>query len=306
MQQPATSTMVGTGVRIGIDMGGTKCSGVGISDNGEILAEAWAPTPVGGNAVIDTLVNVVEQVRGHESVRDRTIRSVGVGVPGLVTSDGAMRFAPHLFGMVEAPVKQRLIERLGISAVQVENDNTAATWGERTLGAARGFDNVLYVGLGTGIGGGIILGGNLIRGQSGFAGEIGHMTVDQHGERCVCGRNGCWELYASGSGLARLAGRNGEVVTEGARNGDPRALEVLGRFSSSVALGLANLTVAIDPGCIVLGGGVMDPPEPLLSMIRDRLADAMGDAKGHRDLPELRSAELGKRAGAIGAALLAS
>jgi glucokinase len=293
------------GVRIGVDMGGTKCAALAVTGDGAILAETSVPTPVGGDAVIDAIVGVVQVLRADAAVRDAGGEcGIGVGVPGLVGTDGVMRYAPHLFGVVEIDLRAILRERLDAPSLVLENDNTAATWGERSVGAARGFDDVLYVGLGTGIGGGVVVGGHLVRGRSGFAGEIGHLTIDVNGETCVCGRRGCWELVASGSGLARLAGRQGEIVTEAARAGDPVALGVLGRFAGGVAVGLADLVMTLDPACIVLGGGVLDPAEPLLGLIAAALGPAMGAAAAHRPMPEIRAAALGKRAGGIGAALL--
>ena len=298
---------------IGVDLGGTKCAGVVLSDGNAVLAEAVRPTPIGGDAVLATIIEVIDELVAQAAPQaarradsaPRAVR-IGIGVPGLVTPDGVLRFAPHLFGVREVPLRDLLRARLPAGAlVVVENDNTAATWGERMAGAACGIDDVLYVGLGTGIGGGIITGGVLQRGHHGFAGEFGHMTVDRDGERCVCGRRGCWELVASGTALSRLAGRAGEGVTAAARSGDAQALDVLDRFAGAVASGLSNLIVTLDPAVVVLGGGVLDPPEPLLELIRKRLSPALGDAGSHRPRPDIRAAALGRRAGAIGAALLA-
>ena len=288
--------------QIGVDMGGTKCAGILFDANQQVLAETSAPTPVGGDAVIDTIVQVIDTLLAKS---DGSVDVIGVGVPGLVTSGGSLRYAPHLFGVVEVKLQQLLELRIG-QTVNVMNDNTAAAWAEHRVGSGVGFSDMVYVGLGTGIGGAVVANGRLIEGRHGFAGEIGHMTIDRNGEFCVCGRRGCWELYASGSGLARLAGRSGETVTEAGRAGDPRALDVLRRFAADVAVGLADLINVFDPGCIVIGGGVLDPPEPLLGLIADAVASCMGDASSHRALPEVRAAALGRRAGAYGAALLGS
>ena len=292
-------------------MGGTKCAGVAMRPDCTLIAEAVRPTPPSGDAILATIQDVIDELvqrtqpEGNPRGYEQPMR-VGVGVPGLVTPDGVLRFAPHLFGVREVPLRALLAAALPPgSTVVVENDNTAATWGEHRVGAAQRCDDVLYVGLGTGIGGGIISGGILQRGHHGFAGEIGHMTIDRDGERCVCGRQGCWELVASGTGLARLAGRAGEVVTAAARAGDDRAFAVLRRFAGAVAAGLTNLIVTLDPGVVVLGGGVFDPPEPLLDLVRQHLSRSLGAASGHRPRPDIRAAALGRRAGSIGAALLA-
>ena len=287
-------------------MGGTKCAAALFTDTEEqrnvVIAEASLPTPAGGDAVIDTIVAVIEQVMAGQP---EPPVSIGVGVPGLVTGTGSLRYAPHLFGVVEVALQEILERRVG-QPVSVVNDNTAAAWAEHRFGAGLGFADMVYVGLGTGIGGAVIANGLLIGGHSGFAGELGHMTVDRHGDLCVCGRRGCWELYASGSGLARLAGRSGETVTEAGRNGDGRALAVLTRFATEVAVGLADLINIFDPGCVVLGGGVLDPPEPLLAMIASATDEILGDSAAHRPLPHIAAAALGKRAGAVGAAILSA
>src|SRR5439155_4267659 len=136
-------------------------------------------------------------------------------------------FAPNLPGVAELPLRARLSLRLGLP-VQVDNDATCAAWAEREAGAGRGADDMVLVTLGTGIGGGLVRGGALDRGAHGFAGEIGHMVVDPHGPPCPCGRTGCWERFASGSGLGRLArdaahgGRAARMVA--LAGGDPEAV----------------------------------------------------------------------------------
>ena len=292
--------------RLGVDMGGTKCAAALFVDTPDqqnvVVAETSLPTPAGGDAVIDTIVAVIERVMAGQPERPT---SIGVGVPGLVTAAGSLRYAPHLFGVLEVALQEILEARVG-QPVVVVNDNTAAAWAEHRFGSGVGFADMVYVGLGTGIGGAVIANGTLIGGTNGFAGELGHITVDRHGDLCVCGRRGCWELYASGSGLARLAGRSGETVTEAGRHGDGRALAVLERFASEVAVGLADLINIFDPGCVVLGGGVLDPPEPLLAMIIAAMEELLGDAASHRPLPHVAAAALGKRAGSVGAAILSS
>jgi glucokinase len=161
------------------------------------------------------------------------------------------------------------------------------------------------VGFGTGIGGAAVVGGKLQRGRNGFAGELGHMVVDRNGDPCVCGRNGCWELYASGRGLAKLAGRPGPEITAAAQIGDEDAAEILRAFARNVALGLADLVAIYDPEVLVLGGGVMSPPEPLVGFIRSALPLAMGLGAFHRPIPTVVAARLGGEGGAIGAARLA-
>ncbi|MEN3316160.1 MAG: glucokinase [Acidimicrobiaceae bacterium] len=305
----------------GIDLGGTKCLGV-LVDGGEIVAEARVPTPSGTDALVAELAGVVDALRGPGSV---AIDGVGIGAPGLVDRRGVLRVAPNLAVEPDLELRAVLEAALGVRVV-VDNDATCAAWGEREVGAARGFDDVILVTLGTGIGGGIISDGRLHRGANGFAGEIGHMVIHPDGPRCPCGQQGCWERFASGNGLGRLAreavaeapggsrilelaggdieGVRGEHVTAAVAEGDAQAGEVLGRFAWWTALGLANLANIFDPEAFVLGGGLIRAGEALLAPTRAALAELSFGA-GRRPEVTVVAAQLGERAGAIGAAFLA-
>jgi glucokinase len=236
-----------------------------------------------------------------------------------------LRFAPNLPGVVDVAVKEGLERRLPGTVVAVGNDATCAAWAERTLGAGRGRDDVLMVTLGTGIGGGIVSEARLLLGANGYAGEFGHMVVDPNGPRCPCGKRGCWERFASGSGLARLgreaaeAGEvpgvvrlaggdagavRGEHVTAAAAGGDAGAIAVIEQFAWWLALGLANLANIFDPDCIVIGGGLVTAGRLVLAPTRS-VFGRLVEAVEHRPPIAIRLAALGEQAGAIGAALLA-
>ncbi|NKB42129.1 MAG: ROK family protein, partial [Ilumatobacter sp.] len=208
--------------------------------------------------------------------------------------------------------------------VSLDNDATCATVAEWQLGAGQGASDLILVTLGTGIGGGLVADGVLHRGRNGFAGEYGHMVVQPNGPRCPCGRRGCWERYASGSGLAMLAreaatGRRlrsvvehaggdpqavrGEHVQAAAREGDEQALAVIDDFGRWVALGLSNLTNAFDPEVFVLGGGLAEGAELYLEPITRWFGELL--YQPHlRPSPRIEFAEWGPLAGAVGAALL--
>lgn len=281
-------------LRAGIDVGGTKCLGVVINDQGDVTNSVRKPTPT-----VKDLVELILQIVGELGAHD----SLGIGVPGLVTTQGVVRASPNLKGATEFPLRAAVESRIG-SRVWVDNDATVACLAEWQYGAARGFDDVWMVTLGTGIGGGLISGGVMQRGAHGYAGEIGHMVVDPDGPPCPCGRRGCWERYASGTGLAHLAGgESGESVIGRALKQEPDALAVLDKYAQWIALGLVNLTNITDPSCIVLGGGVVASSEILMPHVRRWFAELLYSA-AHREHPELRPAELGEQAGAIGAALL--
>lgn len=305
---------------VGVDLGGTKCLAVAL-EGGTVVDECRVPTPVGVTALLDALADVATAVGAGQGGGD--VGGVGVGVPGLVDRGGVLRFAPNLPGVVDLDIKAELEGRLG-RPVRVDNDATCATWGERQVGAARGYDDVILVTLGTGIGGGIVAGGALLRGANGFAGEIGHMVVDPDGPECPCGQRGCWERFASGGGLGRLGQRaaaegrathvlalaggdparvRGEHVTAAAANGDVEAHAVLADLGWWVALGLANLANAFDPRAFVLGGGLVEAGELLLGPVRTAFAGLLTGAS-HRPGIAIVPATLGEHAGAIGAACL--
>jgi glucokinase len=248
--------------------------------------------------------------------------TLGVGAAGLVTPEGRVRAAPNLPGVREFRLADLLGERLG-RTVAVDNDATCALLAEWRLGAARGVDEVVLVTLGTGIGGALVVGGALQHGANGFAGEPGHMVVDPNGPPCVCGRRGCWERYASGSGLGRLAreaaiaGRlndvvalaggdaedvRGEHLIRAASEGDAGAIIVLDAFAWWVALGLVNLVNLLDPALIVVGGGLVEAAGLMAPVERHFVA--LLYAPDSRPHPAIVAATLGERAGATGAALL--
>lgn len=275
--------------------------GIVLDERGHVAAEHRVPTPRATDDILAAIVEVVTAVEGEGL-------PVGVGLPGLVDTDGCLRFAPNLPGVVDVPVRARLSDMLGGVAVEVDNDATAACWGERQAGAAAGCDDVVVVTLGTGVGGGIVSGGRLQRGANGFAGEIGHMVVDPHGPPCPCGKQGCWERFASGSGLGRMAdqagfGPRGEAVTAAAREGDERAIAVMEEFAGWVALGLVNLAYLLDPDLFVLGGGLVEAGDVLLAPVAAAFEGLLAGA-AFRPPVRLALAELGEHAGAIGAALL--
>lgn len=281
-------------MKIGIDVGGTKCLGVAVDDSGKVVQQYRLPTPH-ADALCDTLVEIVSQLG--------EFKSLGVGVPGLISPEGVIRASPNLVGAKELALRQMMQDRLG-KKVLVENDATCAALGEWKSGAAQGATDAWVITLGTGIGGGFISGSVLHRGSHGFAGEVGHMVVDPDGPLCPCGRNGCWERYASGNGLSYLAsGEKGEDVLSRAKDGAADAIGVVDTFAKWVALGLVNLTNMTDPDVIVVGGGVIVSADVVMPRIAYWFEQLLYSPK-HRAHPRLVAAQLGEQAGAIGAAML--
>lgn len=280
---------------VGIDVGGTKCHGVLLSTTGEVLNEVRHKTPHA-----DELIDLLEAM--FRELRTDDTDGFGVGVPGLITSEGVIVASPNMAGAHNVPVGPTLRGRTNVH-VHVENDATAAALAEWKVGAAVGARDALMVTLGTGIGGGIVSGGQLQRGSHGFAGEIGHMVVAADGVECVCGQRGCWERYASGSAFRMLSGgSSGEDVIAAAESGDDAAVDVVVRFARWVAVGLVSLVNLLDPEVVVIGGGVIESSHVIMPHVRDWCGQLLYSPK-HRPHPRIEAAALGARAGAIGAAL---
>jgi glucokinase len=294
-------------MRLGVDVGGTKCLGLVVDDEGRVLERQRRVTPRGASAIEETLVELIGSLSKSRGVGIDEWATIGLGVPGLVTLDGVIVSSPNLPEVENYPVGRQLSERLGRRVV-VDNDANCAARAEWRAGAARGLDDVLVVTLGTGIGGGIVSGGRLLRGRHGFAGEIGHVVVVADGRPCACGRRGCWEQYASGSALGRLAREIDEsldavALRRAAEDGDPRARVAIDDFGRWVALGVASLVHALDPDVVVIGGGVAHRAE----IVRESVERWLGEllyASHVRRAPEVRLARHGEEAGALGAAFL--
>ncbi|MCU1594174.1 MAG: hypothetical protein JWO12_1566 [Frankiales bacterium] len=309
---------------IGVDIGGTKVLAGVVSGTGDILDSVRASTPDRGQSpqvVEDAIHRVVRELMTRHHVQ-----AVGIGAAGFVDAARAtVLFAPHLSWRHE-PLKERMTDRLGVPVV-VENDANAAAWAEYRFGAGRGESDLVAVTLGTGIGGGIVRDGKVVRGRYGLAGEFGHMQVVPGGHRCECGNRGCWEQYSSGNALvregreliaanspvahvlARLTGNDpskltGPMVAHAAQQGDPAALELLVEVGHWLGVGLANLAAAFDPGTFVIGGGVSDTGELLLGSARESFRKTL-TGRGHRPEARIERALLGSNAGLVGAADLA-
>lgn len=311
---------------IGVDLGGTKILAGLVDEHGTVLATERRATP--RSDAVEVLRAVGEVVRALTAGTTEPVTAVGLGVPGPVDADRSIVFfAPNL-GWANVPVRSMLSAELGIP-VSVENDGNAAAWGEYHFGAASDIDDdVTVVTVGTGIGGGIIIDGRLLRGSHGAAGEIGHLNVVQGGRPCGCGRHGCWEQYASGNALVREAralaaerrpeagillslgdgtpeGVQGTHITEAARAGDPVAIEAFRVVGTWLGRGLADLSAVLDPAAFIIGGGVSEAGDLLLSSARQTLIEKIAGGQQNRPSAMVRAATLGNSAGLIGAAAVA-
>lgn len=291
-----------------------------LDDEGTIVCERKAPRPRGPKATVDEIVALLSQLAADGG---RSIDALGIGIAGAIGSDGVVKISPNLPELVEFRLRDLLAERIDIP-VMVDNDATAATWAEHQVGAGQDVDHLLYAALGTGVGTGFVLNGQIYRGAHGYAGEAGHMVIDRNGRQHISGAKGPWEMYASGNGLGALgrewakAGQfeagieiagsaaqvQGEHVSTAIAKGDPAALELLDEFANNVAVGLTNLIYVLDPAMIVLGGGLVDIGEPLRCRVQERV-DATTVGGALRGRVPVRLAELGARSAALGAAMLA-
>lgn len=267
----------------GVDIGGTKIAAGTVDSNGRVLARAQLPTPEGATAIAQTVAALIEELNG---AGDGAV--VGIAVPGYVSTDHrSVLYAANL--ELENTQLADLVEsRLNISALVI-NDANAALWAEYKFGAARSEKNVAMVTVGTGIGGGLLVNGQLVVGQHGWAGEIGHMVVEPGGRACGCGSRGCLDRYASGSALSKEA----------------RAAEDFAEIAHWLGFGLSQVSMLLDPGLVLLGGGVSAAGEALAQPTRARLAELLAE-HGRDTAPLVRCAQLGPDAGFIGAAAYAA
>lgn len=288
---------------VGIDLGGTKILAA-VVDRGQVLDRVRVDTPKTGFAdVVSAMAGAARTLadRGH------TISAVGVGSPGpLDHQRGRVLFAPNIAGMVDVPIVEALATELGLS-VSLENDANAAGYAEHLYGAAGELHSSVYVTLSTGIGGGLFLGDQLIRGAHGQAGEIGHMTLLPGGPMGGDGHDGSLEAIAAGRSIAREGSYayNARLSTEDvfarARAGERIALGIVDNAARFTGIGMANLVKIFDPEAFVLGGGLISAGDFYLDRVRAALT---ANLTGYRE-PQVLLAKLGYEAGVIGAAAVA-
>jgi glucokinase len=306
---------------IGIDIGGTKVAGALVDENGGIVREVRVPTPVEDPAaLVDAVVDVVNQLReGHE------VLGVGVAMAGFIDHQQANVIYGTNFGWKNYPLKSEIEAKLDIPVV-IENDANAAGWAEYRFGAGKGFRHMVMLTLGTGVGGAIIVDGQMLRGGFGTAGELGHMRVVPNGLPCGCGQRGCIESYASGTALlksakelaksggaagkrlAELKAEAGELtglqVYQALVEGDPGALGLLHNVADWLGQAIASLSAILDPEIVVIGGGVSQAGDLLLEPIRQSFRK-YSPAGGFRPELKIATAEFVNDAGVVGAADLA-
>ena len=317
---------MGTNV-IGVDMGGTKILSAVIDAEGNILGTAKVSTKAGRGAVavIDRIANCIQKAVDKSGVDAASIQAVGIGAPGpLDPATGVVIFAPNL-GWRDVPLKTELEARTGFPTF-VDNDVNVGTLGEHVFGAGRGIQNVVGIFVGTGIGGGIILQGELFHGASKTAGEIGHIIVKAGGPRCGCGTRGCLEAIASRTAMTKqfqkailkkgkksvlseltggdLSAIRSGVLAKAVRLNDALTLKVLKKVTKYLGIGIGSIVNFLNPEMIVLGGGVVEA-------LDDTFLDGIRAATKKYSLPntldgvQIVRAKLGDNSGILGAAALA-
>jgi len=308
---------------IGVDIGGTKVAGGVVDDSGAVLATTRRDTPADDVAKTrDVIVEVAAELAAAHPAT-----AVGIGAAGWIdASRSTVLFAPNIAWRDE-PLRDYVSAKVGLPVI-VENDANVAAWAEFRYGAAHDAeDSMVMVTIGTGVGGGIVLGGDLVRGATGIAAELGHMGLVPGGHRCGCGRLGCIEQYASGNALVRFARAGarqephraerlldlsggdpdavtGPMVTAAAHAGDEVSREAFAQLGTWLGMGLADLVQILDPQVLVIGGGVVDAGELLMGPTRASYLESLAQ-RGRWPVAELRTAKLGNTAGVVGAADLA-
>ncbi|HEY4421814.1 MAG TPA: ROK family protein [Pseudonocardia sp.] len=310
--------MTDTRLAIGLDIGGTKIAGAVVDEHGTVVAEHVEPTPAesSGEAVTEVVLSMIDRFRA-----DHDVVTIGVGAAGIVEWPvGVMLWAPNN-AYRDWPVREQL-EKATTLPVIVDNDANVAALAEARLGEP--YPNMVLITVGTGIGGGLVLDGQIYRGPTGLGAELGHIILNPDGPRCGCGNHGCFEAYASGTALtrmardaaaddphgliARLGAEDGEVtgytVVKAAHLGDETAKAVFARLGRWLGVGIASLANIFEVDAVVVGGGLVETGELLLTPARTA-AREYAYAPTARGIAPVIPATFGADAGKIGAALLA-
>ena len=310
---------------VGIDLGGTNIA-VGVcNEQYEIIATASAKTncPRPAEEICADMVKVTEEAVAKAGLTMDQIASIGIGAPGAINPETkTVEFANNL-GFKFAPIGE-IMERLTGKEIYIENDANAAAYGEAVAGAAKGTRNSVTITLGTGVGGGVIIDGKVFSGFNHFGTELGHTVIVRGGRHCSCGRDGCWEAYASASALIyqtkiamvdhpesvmwalvdndinRVSGR---TAFDAMRKGDEAGTQVVDQYIGYVACGVANMINIFQPEVLCIGGGISREGERLLAPIRKEVEETTY-GRYSTNQPKIVAAQLGNDAGIIGAAFL--
>ena len=315
---------------IGVDLGGTNIA-VGVVDSEfRIVKKGSVPTKADRDAdeIIRDMADLSLRLIGECSLTVADIEYAGISTPGTANRDtGVVVYANNL-PFLNYPLAAKLAEMTGIKKVLIENDANAAAKAEAVVGAARGARFSVMITLGTGVGGGIVIDGQIYSGFNYAGAELGHMVIEKDGRQCSCGRRGCWEAYSSATGLINMtkdkilecrekgiatamedmighdiSKTSGRTAFSAMKNGDKVGAEVVDDYIDYLACGLTNVVRIFHPDVLSIGGGIANERENLLVPLTERVTEMMHMPAGFK-LPELKIAELGNDAGIVGAATL--
>ncbi len=311
--------------RVGIDLGGTNIVCGVVNEKYEIVGKGKVKTalPRPMNEIVDEMAKTVLMAVEDAGITLDEIDAFGVGAPGSVDPESGIVVYSNNLGFFDLPLCAELKKRIG-KDFYIENDANAAAYGEYIAGAGKGTENFVAITLGTGVGGGVILGGKIYSGSNHAGAELGHSVIQMNGECCTCGRHGCWEAYASATALIsqtkqamqryphgvmwelcedNLDNVSGRTAFEAMRKGDPVGRMVVDRYCEYVAVGIANIINIFQPDCVCIGGGISNEKETIAAPIRAFVAGE-NYARHMKKKAEICTATLGNDAGIIGAAYL--
>lgn len=312
---------------IGIDLGGTNIA-IGIVDeNYNIVLKDKVPTRTERptSAIMDDMANLCKSLVERLNLTFEDIGSAGIATPGAVDiANGVVRYSPNI-KMENYPIAQELKNRIPVKNVFVENDANAAALAEAKAGAGKGLDDVVMITLGTGVGGGIVIGGKLYSGFNYAGAELGHTVIEFGGRQCNCGRKGCFEAYSSATGLINMTkeklaetkdtimwemvdgdinNTSGRTAFDASRKGDKAGKEVVDMYIGYLACGIANIINIFQPEVLCIGGGVCGEGDYLLNPLKELIKQNSYGYERQAKNTELKIAKLGNDAGIIGAASL--
>lgn len=305
---------------IGIDFGGTNIAAGIVDENFNIVHKDSTPTNAGRpwEEIIDDMVMISNRMMEHEGIDISEIKYIGIGIPGKIDRDSGVIIYSNNLNFNNVPIVERIQKQLDLP-VYIENDANAAALGEAYSGATKDASDSIMITLGTGIGGGIIIGKKIYAGYNGSAAELGHTVIVVDGEMCSCGRPGCWEAYASATALirqtkdaaknnpdsilAQLArdGVNGKTVFDAKEKGCPVAQQVFDNYIKYLGAGITDMINIFRPEILVIGGGISKQGDNLLIPLKKYIAE---NVYGGTVDTEIRIAQLGNDAGIVGAAAL--
>ncbi|MCI5889320.1 MAG: ROK family protein [Brachyspira sp.] len=310
--------------RIGIDVGGTNVKIALVDEKGKIKYSNSVPTraEMGYEYTVNNIKQAIYDLLKETKLEPKNIEGIGFGFPGQVDyKSGIVRLAPNIPGWVDVPIAKLIEDEFHIPT-RVDNDVRCAALGELNFGAGKGCENLICITVGTGIGSGLIVNGKLVRGASNAAGEIGHIKLQMNdGPICGCGDTGCLEAFASGPSIVAMAEdyiRGGKstkfremansnpitpyIVCEAAKAGDPVAKRIFTIMGEYIGIGMASVVNLLNPEKIIVGGGVADAGEILMTPLKETLKKRAMKIAG--EAVEVVPAQLGNTAGVIGASLL--